>query len=298
MPIRAEEFYARRAVLSSVGCRGRRVAMVGDRSGGAHGLPRVTTYRQRADGRVVAVRAPFELYGGPSAVSVNRIAGGVAGWMISGSRTSGAAVWVSPDARRFRLVAGASHLASDRRRSTTAFDQVAERHRWTLVGAANVTGGGQVPMAWASRDGRHWTRQQVPVGEAPATLERVVDSGRSLVAVGLRGEGFGSWRRSSDGRWHAGPSFAPLVADGHAAPFVSGLAVVDHATLATVSDGSRFGLWALADGGWQPVATPVQPAATGDHTMTVAGGRHTLLLLLDDGDRARVLITRWPGRAR
>ena len=78
--------------------------MIGSRSGGAHGNPRVTSWYQRADGALVDMQAPFELYGGPEAVSVRRVVAGPSGWLIAGNRLSGAAVWVSADATDFRIV--------------------------------------------------------------------------------------------------------------------------------------------------------------------------------------------------
>ena len=87
--------------------------MVGAKSGGAHGNPRVTTWYRRDDGVFTDVVAAFELYGGPLAVTVGRIAGGPDGWLIAGARTSGAAVWLSDDATDFRLVDGDPALSSD-----------------------------------------------------------------------------------------------------------------------------------------------------------------------------------------
>ena len=58
------DFYAARAILTSVGCADGRLAVLGAKSGGAHGNPRTATWRQLPDGTLAAVRAPFELYGG------------------------------------------------------------------------------------------------------------------------------------------------------------------------------------------------------------------------------------------
>jgi hypothetical protein len=76
----AGDYYAARAILGSIGCSRGRVAVLGAKSGGVHGMPRTATWRQRPDGSLMAVRASYELYGGVTAVRVNRLAGvGTAG---------------------------------------------------------------------------------------------------------------------------------------------------------------------------------------------------------------------------
>ncbi|MEK8110046.1 hypothetical protein NKG94_48215 [Micromonospora sp. M12] len=76
LPLRPKSYYGERAILYAVGCHEGRIAVIGARSGGAHGNPRVRTWRQDTDGGLSEVAAEFELYGGPDAVSASRIAGG------------------------------------------------------------------------------------------------------------------------------------------------------------------------------------------------------------------------------
>nr|BFE76887.1 hypothetical protein GCM10020092_101880 [Actinoplanes digitatis] len=103
-------YYGPRSVLRSVACANGRIAAVGSRGGGAHGNPRVSTWYQR--GEVLAeAPAPFETYGGDTAVDVGPISGGPAGFLIAGNRTSGAAAWISADGTDFRLFEGAPGLA-------------------------------------------------------------------------------------------------------------------------------------------------------------------------------------------
>jgi hypothetical protein len=283
------DFYSRQAVLYAVGCRDGRIAAIGAKSGGAHGNPRTATWVQQGDGSLHAEHAPFEIFGGPHALGVNRIAGGRAGWLIAGDRSSGAATWTSPDARTFRIVEGRPPLASDATRTTGALDAADDGAGWTVVGRAEVTGRvSPVPDSWTSVDGTHWTRQPVPAGTGGyADLERVVVQGRALLAAGIRGSRFGTWQRV-DGRWRVAGGFGRLDRSGSTAPFVSGLATGAPVVLAAVSDGVRFGLWARdRESRWRPVETPTRPLSSGDHQLTVASDGHVALLLADDGAAGR-----------
>ena len=288
-------YWAQRAVLSSVACRAGKLAMVGAKSGGAHGNPRVSTWYQRADGVFVDVEAGFELYGGPLAVSVGRIAAGPDGWLIAGNRTSGAAVWVSPDATEFTLIDDDPQLSRDDEFDTTAIDQVHDGSEWTVVGSATTPGRlPRVPMSWRSEDGRAWQREEVPATEEFNDLERVVSLGDRLVAVGIRGDGFGTWQRHGDG-WRTGERFGDLDDDGSASPFVSALAVTGDQLVATVSDGTSYRMWTSGGGeDWRPVRTPTRPTTAGEHIMSVASDGDQVLLLSDDGERGRVWSARWP----
>lgn len=218
-------YYARRNVLTSAACRDGRAAAIGSRSGGAHGIPRVSSWLQRADGTLVDAVAPFTLFGGSQAVDVGRIAGGPRGWAIAGNRTSGAAVWTSPDATTFRLHDDDPALSSDRVVSTAAVDVTSDASGWTVVGRSQAADRiAPVPMAWTSRTGRQWSREQVPAGTTGfADLERVVVSdGDRLTAVGLRGRRFGTWERTGAG-WTLGGAFGRFATDLSEPPFVSGL---------------------------------------------------------------------------
>jgi hypothetical protein len=290
------DYYARRAILYSAACQGGQLVAVGAKSGGAHGNPRTATWRLREDGALQNVEASFELYGGPNALSVNRVAGGPGGWVVAGARSSGAAVWVAPDAIRFHLVDHDPELASDATRTTSALDVVHDGDAWTAVGRAQVTGRvAQVPQAWVSTDGAQWSRQEVPVGtEGFADLERVAREGDGLLAVGIRDDRFGTWRRTGH-EWRATESFGAIASETTGAPFVSGLAAASGTALVSASDGAVFRLWARAEGagGWRRAATPTQPVNNGEDQLTVATDGVTALLLSDNGTSGRVWTTAW-----
>lgn len=293
MVLEPREYWARRAILKSVGCRGEQVAAVGSKSGGAHGNPRTTSWYQRPDGTLVDVPADFELFGGPAAVSVSRIAAGPSTWLIAGNRSSGAAIWISEDATDFRLRDDDPALSSDDELMTGAVDVVHDGRSWTVVGrAAEADTSRWIPMAWTSPDGARWERQNVPDAGPFSDLQRVVRSDRGLLAVGIRDDRFGTWHRTG-GVWQAGESFSPVPADIQGPRYVSGLALAADHALATVSDGKRFRLWAQTDEGWREVRTPTRPTVTGDAQMTVAADDGTVLLLTDDGTAGRGWVTTW-----
>ncbi|HET6167168.1 MAG TPA: hypothetical protein VFE07_10100 [Marmoricola sp.] len=295
MTLAPRTYYARRAVLSSVACRGDRIAAVGARSGGAHGNPRVTSWYQRSDGALVDMTAAFELYGGPDAISVRHVAGGPDGWLIAGNRLSGAAVWFSRDATDFRLIDRDPALSSDDTHRTSALDQVHDGNRWTVVGRVEVPGRiDPTTLAWTSPDGVAWTRQPVPSGtDGFADLERVVRDGDDLVAVGVRDRRFGVWRRSGD-RWSAGGAFGSFAHGTTGPAYVTGLAVHADAMVAAVSDGARYRVWGdVGPGRWREVAVPTRPRASGDTQLTVVGGDSDLVLLSDDGASGRVWVAGW-----
>jgi hypothetical protein len=272
---------------------------VGEKLGGSHANPLTSSWFQRPDGTLVDMRAGFELYGGPAAVSVNRIAAGPDGWLIGGNRRSGAAVWLSADATDFRLLDDDPALSSDAGHQTVALDQVHDGSGWTTVGRAAVPDRvGPVPLAWTSPDGTAWTREEVPAGtEDFADLERVVRAGSDLLAVGIRGDRFGVWRRTA-GRWRATDSFGRLAAHVTGAPFVSGLVASRERAVVAVTDGADFRLWADTGDGWTPVRTPMRPANTGDDQLSVAADGSSVLLLADDGRAGRVWLTSWAELSR
>lgn len=99
--IKTTTYWGHRAILSSIACSRDRVAVVGARSGGAHGNPRVTTFTQTSARSLVDVPAVFTQYGGVTATGVGPITGGPKGWLIAGNRLSGPGVWVTDDPRAF-----------------------------------------------------------------------------------------------------------------------------------------------------------------------------------------------------
>lgn len=281
LPFDPQTFWGAQDVLYSVGCRDGAVAFVGAKSGGAHGNPRVSTWYARPDGAYVEAPAAFELYGGPHAVNVGRLASGPNGWLIVGNRTFGAAVWRSPDATEFQLLDDDPQLVSDDRVDTAALDAV-YAGGWTLVGNGALTGRvPRIPLAWTSEDGAHWQRQPLTYTDEYSDLQRVIRHGDGLVAAGARGASFAAWRRV-DGSWQPAGRFGSTA--GHGSSFVSGLAAAAGGLFATATDGDRYSLWTSADGeGWRQVQVPASPTSGGDRAMTVAGSGSGVLLLADDG---------------
>lgn len=282
-------YWAERAVLSSVGCLDGDVAMVGAKSGGAHGNPRVTTWHRRKDGVFVDVVAPFELYGGPRATSVGRLAAGPQGWMISGNRSGGPAVWLSEDATEFRIVEDRPPLADDHGYDALATDHVWDGQGWTVVGGSVVPGRMlRAPMAWTSPDGEAWERVEVPAADGFTTLDRVVVLGDDVLAAGVREDAFGVWSRH-DGEWSMGPEFGAVDPEGGAAAFVHGMAVLDDLVFATVSNGTTYQLWMGPEGeSWKEVGIPFEPRAAGDQVLNVVSNGTEVLLLVDDADVGRI----------
>jgi hypothetical protein len=264
----AGSYYGPQQVISSVGCSNGRIAMVGAKPGGAHGNPRVSTWRQRADGVLAEVAAPFETYGGDRAVNVAHIVGGPRGFLITGNRTSGAAVWLSPDAAAFRLYENAPGLANDATTQTLARDAApAVDGQWVVVGAAARKGSlDQAPAIWL---GDNWQRATVPSGGGYNELQRAVRLGDDVVAVGPRGSAFGAWV----GR---GTTWTEAGAFGSGAGTVLSLTATGATLLALVQIGPDSTLWRSVDHArtWQPVAAPKGSTA-------VAGRAGTALLAAD-----------------
>ncbi|SCG69264.1 hypothetical protein GA0074704_4451 [Micromonospora siamensis] len=284
--------YGAENVLAAVGCRGGRIAAVGAKSGGVHGNPRVSGWRQAADGSLVEVPAEFELFGGPDAVNVGRIVGGPRGWLIAGNRATGAAAWLSPDATDFRLVSGVPGLAVDGAGRPWAADAAAVPQGWLLVGSVLPAGRADVdPAVWTSADGRGWRRQVLSTDGVPEDLQRVVPVGERVVAVGRRGAGFGSWVGGAGG-WRAAGGFGR--ATGGAPPRVLGLAAVAGGALVAGSDGAAS-LWFTTDGDdWSGRRAPVALPAGADATVALAGAGDRVLLLVDGGAGGGVWTARLP----
>ncbi len=290
----AGDVFAVRDLLGSVGCSRGRIAVVGARAGGPRGALRTTTWRQRADGSLVAWRAPLGLFGGVRAVKVNRMEGGPHGFLIAGTRTSGAAVWRSRDARAFGIDEGAPGLASTPRSLTQGVDCVWHDGTWWVIGTATDDAGYVSAMTWTPAGGGSWTRHPVPGGASLATAERAAETPKGLLAVGLDNHAFGAWTLSGRS-WTSGSTFGRQEPAALEAPFVSGLAVAGNEVAASYSDGVRFRLATAPVGGaWSDLVAPESVTVSGDHQLAVTGGAGRFLLLADDGTRGRVWVATAP----
>jgi hypothetical protein len=286
--IAATTFYGEQNVLAAVACRDGLMAAVGAKTGGVHGNPRTSSWRWSPGGPLREVTGSFELFGGPDAVNVGRLAAGPNGFLISGNRVTGAAVWVSRDASRFDLREGAPGLASDAAGETWAYDGAAVSGAWLVVGGVRPPGRtDRDPMGWRSADGRRWVR--LPAEGASAAneeLQRVVVLDGVPLGVGVSGPAFGLWRLDG-ARWRPAGSFGEIRQVGASA--VAGLAVAGGRLFCITSDGSAYRLWASPDGSrWDAVAMPAPAAVSPGGAVALAGvGGGRLVLVIDDGAASR-----------
>jgi len=262
-----DSFYGPSNVLSAVACANGKIAAIGARSGGAHGNPRVSTWYERSDGVLAEAPATFETYGGGTAVALGRISGGPSGFLIAGNRTSGAAAWLSADGKAFQLFENAPGLAGP---GTVAQDGAVMARQFVLVGGVAVTGSlDQAPAAWTSPDGARWTRAEVPGEAGYEELQRVVQLGADLIAVGPRGDTFGAWRGPA---WTAVGRFGKTTKTG-----IRSLTVAGSRLYAATPDA----LWYSDDAGksWHSSTPPAGAtqleavAGRGDQVLVVAADR-------------------------
>jgi hypothetical protein len=282
------DFYAGQEILSSVACSRGRLAVVGAKSGGAHGMPRTATWQERPDGSLSVVRAPFPRFGGSRAVAVSRLAGGPRGYLVTGTRTSGAAVWQSTDGAAFRLYDGAPGLASTARRRTQAADAMPFRGGWLVAGQATESDGRLRGVTWTGDRRGPWTRLDLPGGTTITTAERLVATAGGPDVAGLLDDGFGLWVLRN-GSWKLTERFGSSDPDGTEVSYVSGLVDAESRLAATYSDGAHFRLWVGED-----VPMPTEVAVDGDRTATLAAHGRRLLLLTDDGETGRAWLTTVP----
>ncbi|WP_143193930.1 hypothetical protein [Micromonospora sp. CB01531] len=297
VPIASSSFYGARHVLYAAACRQGRLGALGARNGGVHGNPRTGTWAQDAGGTLREAVAPFELYGGPRAVSVSRLIAGPGGWLVVGSRADGAAVWTSPDGARFTLHEGVPELAGDARGRTVGLDAVAVPPGWLVVGAVlPPRGTAALPLAWASMDGRAWRRMELPASDGRSQAQRVALVGGAVVAVGPARDGFGVWRAADAGGGAeriGAAGWQRVGGFGAAGPGVSSVHGLVPAggggLLAVTGDGSRHGLWFSVDSGgsWRPIVLPVAVPDGGDTAVAAAFDEDRLMLIADDGGESR-----------
>ncbi len=210
MPVETGTYWGRRAILDSVAWSRERLVAVGARSGGAHGNPRVTSFRMDGD-ILVDVPANFVQYGGVTATNVGPIAGGPTGWLITGNRTSGPGVCFTDDLESSAQGAGwvgkewmvvgsgartGRHLDPDplacRTCSTSQCSTTGGRWPWAVTSSgifAAVSTGERYEL-WRTDDGRGWRQVDVPLHPQTAgdhTL--VVAAGGDVLVVGDAGDG-------------------------------------------------------------------------------------------------------------
>ncbi|MER7418205.1 hypothetical protein ABT346_15730 [Micromonospora peucetia] len=286
LPVSPSSHYGRQHVLYAAVCRDGRLAALGAKNGGAHGNPRTGTWSQSSGGEFREAPAPFELYAGPRAVSVARLAAGPAGWLVAGARVDGAAVWTSPDGERFTIREGAPELAGDGRGRTVAYDAVAAPPGWWVVGAVLPPGTTALaPLAWSSADGRAWRRVVLPAPDGRGQAQRVALVDGAVVTVGPVREGFAVWRLVGDG-WRRVGGFG---AAGPGVSSVDGLVPAGRDLVAVTGDGNGHGLWLSVDSGdsWRALAMPGVVPDGGDNAVAVASQGDRLLLVSDGGDTSR-----------
>jgi hypothetical protein len=248
-------FYGPQQVISEVACAAGQLVMLGAAPGGAHGNLRISSWRRLPDGRMAENPAPFETYGGDTAVDVAHLAAGPDGLAIAGNRSSGAAAWLSSDGREFTLHENAPGLAGT---GTAARDMIElPDRRWLLVGSRNGRA-----AAWTSADGTQWSSLDPPGSGAGefTELQRVVRDGDDVLAVGPHGTAFGAWRLH-DGAWRELGTFGGAPAGVQALTLAGGRFVV-----------AGGGLWQSADGRkWTAMGVPERVVnATGrDHHLLV-----------------------------
>lgn len=289
LAVTATTYWGRRAILSTVACAHDQVVAVGARSGGAHGNPRVTTFHEKSGG-LDDQRAAFNLYGGATATNVGPIVGDEPGWLITGNRISGPAVWHSTDGREFTIEEDAPGLADEDGVTSLAQAATWDGSVWVVVGGGNARSTlNREPVVWTSPDATSWQRLEVPGSDGFDDLERVLAVDDDLVALGLRGDGFGVWHRK-DGDWDTGAAFGVLPEDATRSPFVSSLVDGERGLWSTTSDGAAFALWHSPDGEeWTTATLPASaPQVGGERILTVAAHDETVLLLADDGTGGRL----------
>jgi hypothetical protein len=280
-----DDYYAARAVMTSIACSRGRVAALGAKPGGAHGNPRVETWRQLDDGSLAAVPAPFVQYGGQDAVSVNHLSGGGPGYLVTGTRVSGAAVWSSRDGSRFTLHEQAPGLASTPAVVTQALDALWWQGSWTVVGESTRGNGRLVATAWTGRGAGPWVATQLPGGTSVTTGERVALTSTGPVLAGIDDRAFGVWSER-EGTWSLSSTFGVARAEATSPMFVSALVWTGSELAVTYTDGRAFHLALGSPTSLTTLRLPTRVTDRGDHTAAVASHGSELLLLTDVGTHA------------
>jgi hypothetical protein len=277
------------------------VAAIGQAVGGAHGNPRVGSWY--LDGStLVEVPAEVELYGGPRQGSVNEMAAGPTAFVVVGTRTdrnerTGAAAWVSPDARsEFTIVDTDPALESAPGETARALGVAANATGYLAVGDRFVSGTGRVDadgLFWSSPDGTHWTR----VGMADPSLLAGPGTEEPQLATAWRGGWAVAGTNSVDGRttvvvWTSpdGTSWqwsdvGALGSDPDSLSAVTSLQVVGSSTLVVGARlGTRLVVATSIDGrAWKALSLPPGMPSS-EHGVVVAAPARDRLVLAATGD--------------
>jgi hypothetical protein len=282
-------FYGKLQTFYTAACKDGVLATIGAKSGGAHGNPRISTFYSNGD-TLVEVSAAFTLYGGSEQVNLGRLSVGPKGWLIAGNRVTGAAAWLSPDAKTFEIVEKAPGLASDAGLDTLAEDGYVAADGYTLVGGGLPHGRlDHDPFVWTSPDGHAWTRVALPHDDQYEDLQLVVAVGDQLVALGLHGEGFSAWY-GKGGSWQVGGRFSE---GGSPLGGIRSATVAGSTVYVSAQNGKQYGIWASTDIGrtWQTVTMPpgAHPAGSEKGVAVAAAGK-TLLVAADDGAQSKLWI--------
>lgn len=280
------DFYSRQAVIDTAACKGTDAVMLGSKAGGAHGLPRTTTWTGSPT-RLRAVTTPFETFGGPDALSVGDVTAGGDGFGLAGTRSSGAAYWTAIPGSAFEIHERVTGLASSPETSTRAGSTVFWRGRWVVVGALLDESDGRQRAAAFIQNRGQWHHVALTSPQTYSVAQRVVATSERLVAVGMVGERFGSWSSTDAEHW----SFDGWVGAAHwvdtsVAAEVRSLTPVGHGAVAVIDDGTEYSVWSW-DAGWGRLATPPLPQPADLHDCVVsANGPRLLLAITNDSGAA------------
>ncbi|MFI5957108.1 hypothetical protein [Cryptosporangium sp. NPDC051539] len=322
LPVGPRSVYGRVSRLYAAACVGPDLAALGAGVGGVHGNPRTAAWRL-SGGVLRELPAPFELFGGPDALSVDRVAGGPAGWLVVGGRVldtrGGAAAWraapgtapsavpgTAPSAAssadpgaapagEFEPASVPGALVSAPGEQTAAADAAALGGGWLIGGATSIlTGadaGARRPLAWASTPGG-WRREPLPsTGTGTdAGIDRVAAAGSEILAAGTEGDHFVLWRRTASGHWTGPATVASYPGSSAVLPRVRSLSADGSDVALAAGDGHRLRLWTSRDTGrtWRETPLPGPATDSGEARYSVTLRGDAVLLTLGNGDVAQL----------
>jgi len=268
VPLAPVSFYGKQSTIFTVACRGADAVAVGAASGGAHGNPRTSTWRSRADGSWLEYEPAFTQFGGQDSVGVGAAAASLAApaaWSIVGNwlgpdGSPGPALWHSADGASFErsLVApGSSARGTD----------VAPLPGGGWLVAGEAYGATLTGASWTSKDGTTWT--PVPVGGPLALVTPYADGTLGVGPAGAWWFDGEAWQQRGGFGDANGWRFLGLSAAAGGGPAV-----------VTAAAGSTCRMWTTTDGGarWQEVAMPLSLPVTAETVAATAVHTDTVLL--------------------